>query len=307
MAGLALAAMVGSASRADRAWRHAADSALGAAAAGYLSLVVPSPSEAGPPPRLLSAASALEASPFWPGVLQVGWGPTGLLPGTARPSRAEGRIPLPAPAAERRVSGPGWVLVRDALPPRDPPVLAGGLALATLLGLVLAVQAAREATHRRWMALGLVAVAGGALGLALGRELEQTAAAATEVPLLAARRLVEIASTAPGVRRTDLDRIWPELRPAPSEAVRTEGMRRISDGEGTVAVAIAGLRGGAALELRATERSLGWVWRTLAAWHGTVVLALATSVWPGRVPRRGGGGPGGRYLVEGRADAAERR
>jgi multiple sugar transport system permease protein len=313
---MGLIGMLVGAARAGQAARHAADVRIARAVAGYLALATPATADGRyDPAHLLSESSALSGASFWQGGLQVAWGAESVLPDrihlrpldSATVTRVMERgeeVRVQRPGADISIvplldpdlwSSAGWVAVWGAVPsgPPDPLVLA--LALIALLGVALTAHLARptEGGPRRRSAWLLAAGAGLVMALRLWVNVGTVTARATRTMLESTRHLVELAATAPGVRESQLTRMtsgW-RLRWLPGATPEGEDLgERESEGR-REAFIVAGLRGGAALELSTTplDGSLDLFGAEMMGWWLLLCGVLSFAVWAGRAQadRRG--------------------
>lgn len=198
------------------------------------------------PARLVSGAGALANASFFPGGLQVFFARTPLLPDTVGLAPLVGfdvgnlsdwRIMVPPSGhhvalvafSDRGGETPvGWVGAWETLPPLAEPWLAVLLGMiAFLAALSLGIERYFGASRIIRDALALLAiVCAGWAGLELRSALQRTAAATTETHLQLARRLIEIAATADGVRSAVLPRLAPglELQRTDRRAVREDSV-----------------------------------------------------------------------------------
>jgi ABC-type sugar transport system permease subunit len=126
------------------------------------------------------------------------------------------------------------------------------------------------------------------MALRLGWELRGTATLATDASLLRARRLVEVAASANGVRQSQLSRIAPgaRVRRVPRDAEKDStanrsGVLRRLENQQPVAVALATIQSGTDLELATipAETRLDEAWLLLAGWWLLGAGGLAFSLW----------------------------
>jgi hypothetical protein len=232
---IALCAIAGLFIAAARAHRDILDRSnhdVGESAAAFLAAVTPAPGGQYDPARLVSGASALAGAWFFPGGIQLVVGRTPLLPDSLgiaprldhlAASQDTGSVLLALPHGHRAAVVPfinrsdslpiGWLAVWDTLPDFDDPdeaVLFGMLSFS--IAIWLGVASRRGAARlRRDMLVVLSAAAAALAGFALNAELQRSAEAATEIRLQVTRRLMEIASTADGVRSTALLHLAPGL------------------------------------------------------------------------------------------------
>jgi hypothetical protein len=275
--------------RAIETERFAAETARAEAVAGYLSLVVPWGASGYPPARLLSTASAIRASAFWSGGLQVASGETALLPdplGISPLPGAPRHAPVPGVTrVERAGTGPiavvplldptqrdraGWVAAWGSLPARRWPQLVVVLACLTLAG----------ALGARWLALPAMAT-GLLLAAVLWLSVRAVAREGTDVVLLTARRLAEISSEPEG-GAVPLDRLGPGLEWSVRRGTAPRGaeLRRRRIGGRDEASVVAGLAGGRVVEISMVPREsrLGPVQLGLVGWLVLLAAGIGFSV-----------------------------
>ena len=291
---------------------------VGWTAAAFLSAVTPgSKGRYDPrfdPARLVSGAGALANASFFPGGLQVFFGRTPLLPDTLGLTPLVGfdaghssdwRIVVPSSGhrvglvafVDRGGQAPvGWVGAWETLPPLAEPwlaVLLGMIAFLATLSLGIERYFGASRMIRDVLALLSIASAGWA-GLELRSALQRTAVATTETHLQFARRLIEVAATADGVRSAVLPRLAPglELQRTDRRAVRGDSV--IWEGENperTGSLTAIRPRGGAFMltgsvptdEIAGAELVLLGTWVVLV-----VALAVAAEAAPVAAPRGGG-------------------
>jgi hypothetical protein len=198
------------------------------------------------PARLVSGAGALANASFFPGGLQVFFARTPLLTDTVGlapvvefdaddlsdwrvvVSPSGHHVGLVAFADRARETPVGWVGAWATLPPLAEPwlaVLLGTIAFLAALSLGIERYFGASRVIRDALALLAIVCAGGA-GLELRSALQRTAAATTETHLQFARRLIEVAATADGVRSSVLPRLAPglELQRTDRRAVREDSV-----------------------------------------------------------------------------------
>jgi hypothetical protein len=271
----------------DRLHLHLAEHA-----AQFLTVATPAGQAGGyDPARLVAWANSLAGATFWPGQLQVVLGGTPLvpdeigllpLPDSVRAmvevglapqfvESPEGRVALYAfRGADRRPLG--WVGAWGALEPELPtpePIAITIIALG-LVSAAVGIVLIGGGPLRLAVALLLSAGAAGVLAVSLERVVGSTARAAVVARLATARRLVEMAATAPEVRQAELPALVPGLE---VEAVRGDRGAaepvEWSDSVATVVAATPRTQGSLILRLRAP-----------AAGFERLPEELAVAAWP---------------------------
>lgn len=291
-----------SAVHAERAIRDQNDAALARYAAAYLAVVTPSSPTTGlDARRLVSAANTIADASFWPGGFQMAVGSVALVADTIHllplPDSVIQLLELGAPSVVTthtryrvtlvpldsavRQGASGWAAAWNSLPPNLP----SGLSLACTAFAVGAMGCALVIGLQNGRILPRLLTAGAALSMlllmavALGISVRRTAATSTAMRLLTARRLIEIAATASGVKQGRLASIAAGLKVEElgSAVAPVEGVdyRRGSDGMVARAVAMTP-RSDGALELRLVpvEAGLGRMWAALLLWIGLGSAAL---------------------------------
>jgi len=294
-----------SAARAERAIVEGNDAAVARTAAAYLSVVTPMAAGGSyDAPRLVSAANTVAGASFWRGGFQMALGSVALvadtiqllpLPDSVQRALEEGAASVvtrhtryrvtvvPLPGAQGQTST-GWAAAWGTLPAHVRLPLAGFGAAVALAGVGVALLAFLREPRPAWRvieggaALGLLA----AYTLALGLAVYQTGRASTATQLLSARRFIEIASTASGVRQARLPEIGIglEVRALGPTGVRTDDVEWVTGSEGRRARTVAATprtQGSLELELTPVEDGLGDLWRALMGWFvlGAVGLVVA--------------------------------
>ncbi len=258
------------------------------------------------PARLVSGAGALANASFFPGGLQVFFGRTPLLPDTIGFAplvvsdagySSDWRVAVPPSGhhvalvafADRGGETPvGWVGAWETLPPLAEPrqaVLLGMVAFLAALSLGIERYFGASRVVRNGLAVLSVGTAAWG-GLVLRSALQETAEASTEVHLQLARRLIEVAATADGVRSAVLPRLAPglELQRTDRRAVREDSVTwRGQNPERTGSLTAIRPRGGAFIlsgsvpttEIAGAELVLLGTWVVLV-----VALAVAAEATP---------------------------
>jgi hypothetical protein len=292
-----------SAARAERTIRDQNNAALAGYAAAYLGVVTPSTPAGGYDlRRLVSAANTIAGASFWPGGFQLLLGNVALVADTIQllplpdsvtralaagvpgvvSARGRYRVALVPFASAPGQSGPaGWAATWNTLPARLYSLLFG---LGTLLALggIAAAHLTWRYAPRRARATVATAVAMGLLTLVavgLGLSVHRTARSSTALRLLTARRLIEIAATASGVKQARLAEIGAGLtvRELASAVPPSNGVMHLVGPAGPVAAVTAvtpRTQGGLELRLTPVEAGLGGLWRALVAWLGLGALGL---------------------------------
>jgi len=308
----AIATMITVAGWTGRLLRERANAEAAQAVAGYLTLVTRVGADGRyDPAHLLSTASVLSGPSFRGAGLQVAWEGTTLLPDSVGLGRLDpatearmvdgqrtvmvalrnGRTAAVVPLLDRDLwDTRGWVAVWGVVPPEADPARLVLVVLALGGLLATAFLAASERRPDLFRAGRIAtAMAGAALALHLGLSLRRTAIAATDEPLLRARRLIEIAATGAGVREDRLVRIVPAARTDADAdpAERQSGVtRRTTDGQPEAEV-IATTRSGDAMRIRVVPAETG-LELSLAGQGGAwlvLLAALALTGWSVRAPR----------------------
>jgi hypothetical protein len=299
---VSLAALFAVTLRTERAIALAADGTLARAAAAYLSLVVPRDDRGDyRPGPLLSAASALEAAPFWRGGLQVAYGRAGLLPDAigltpldAAADRAldtshqvevrpagQGSVAV-VPLLTGEVERGGWVAVWESAPgaPRGPAGfrLAGGALLAVALAALLRRPSAR------WAAAGGAVACAVALAFELHAGVGAASRLAQDTTLVRVRRLVQL-GVAPGPAALGrAERLAPGMTvrlAADAAVVPRDSVLHRGDPDSPVALVRVPLPGGQMVEIAAaapTDRPSG-LGRELAAAIALLAVGAALAAW----------------------------
>jgi hypothetical protein len=322
-----------SAEREERELRDHNDAALARLAAAYIAVVTPPTSDGGiDARRLVAAANTIAGASFWPGGFQMAVGTValvadtiGLLPlpdsamlalerGEQRVITTHGRfrsalVPLPGGVGQ----GPrGWAAAWDTLPSRLRSPTTVVFTLLALLGLGAAPLLLRRAQPgvqaRRTLGAALGCL--GILLLGLGLSVRGTARASTAARLLTARRLIEIAATAGGVKQDRLPEIAADMavrRLAPP-VISSDAVVRTGTAVGPLAQVVAATprtRGGLQVGMVPVEARLGPLYRMLLLWSGLGALGLVAATRSSGLSAAGGlfhsAGPGnGRPSHEGR-------
>jgi hypothetical protein len=286
--------------RAERGELDRANAALAQSAAAYLSVVIPPGVANGyDPARLLSGANTLARASFWPGGLQLALGAVPLLPDTiglapvpdsllrlleqgrgaviARHARMRAAL---VPFLDRDRWGMlGWVAVWNAVRPQLPSLGAGFFTVLAGLWVPVAALVFLRELDSRWRMVAIVTGLGLLLLLALdlGWSIRQASRAAAETRLLALKRLVEVAATAPGVRQAMLPElaVGVQVRPLGRPVTAAADVGWGSDEAGpalTVVAATPRSQGGLELTLHPDTRGLARLRLVLA---GLVALGAA--------------------------------
>lgn len=298
----------------DRALR--ADVAVAAAqgAAGLFSLTVPADrTGAYDGGRLLSNAALLMSAGFWQAGLQVASGATPLLPDTANGAppapdvverlrggspweiglRPDAGVTAFVPLRDRVLqSVRGWVEVWGALPPSRAPLFRMVLAVCVLLALgrTAWLTTTRATTWERRVAAVIPVALMLALGVTSARSLGHTAAQATDVSLMRARRLAEVASVSRRRSVEELARLAPRMRVESADSIDLGRSVRRDRVEGAPEASVAGvLSGGRPIRISMVpyRARLDGVWAELAGWALLLVAGVAFSAWAaGAVSKR---------------------
>lgn len=294
-----------SAARWEREVRDQNDAALARTAAAYIGVVTPPAPDGGVDARrLVASAHTIAGASFWPGGFQMAIGTVALVADTI------GLVPLPDSAAlalergEQRVittharfravlvplpsgtgqSSRGWAAAWNTLPL----VLSSRLTVLLTLFAILGLGAALLILRHRHVPVGRRRALLAALGclsfliLSLGLSVRQAAKNSTAVRLRMARRLIEIAATAGGVRQARLPEIAAnfEVRSLESPVISTDAVERRVDGGRRIARVIAATprsRGGLEIRMTPVEAGLGRLWGMLLLWSGIGVAGLVAA------------------------------
>lgn len=305
----ALLGMWVTAGQTEEVVRRRTDSALALQAAAYFSVVTPWSAAGYDAPRLISAVNALGDGSFWPGGVQLALGnvalatdtiglaplPQALLDQLTRPgiavhtTHAKRSVSVVPFVGRDSASVAGWVGTWDTLSREVPGLRADLLALLALLGIGGAGLAflREKATRFRLLALGVSTGLVLLLGADLGWSVRLTARSSTDLQLLTARRLIEVAATGTGVRRARLPEIAagftvePVGAPPPGQL----DVERVEDADGLRAVIIAATprtRDGLRLSMAPVEAGLLGCWVGLTSWVLLAALGLGASAWASR-------------------------
>jgi len=306
-----VAGQVWTAARSEARIRGANDAALAGEAARYLAVVTPNnPSTGFDARRLVSGANTVPGSSFWPGGFQLALGRAPVMPDQV------GLLPLPDSVTARLAAGGSAMVAtrtgeRVALVPFEgqPGEAAAGWAAAwntlperlhswpTIAAICLALGGCGWtllARHRR--AAGVVAFTFLLLlTLTLGLSVRRTAVASTRLRLITARRLIELAATAPGVPRARLPEIGIgiEARDTGQSDFPRDSLVVERGALGPMAWTVAPTprtQDGLTLRLTPVEAGLGGLWFTLLAWLALGVIGLFIAGEPA-----GLSGPGGLF------------
>lgn len=289
--------------------RRRTDAALATQAAGYFSVVTRWSPAGYDAPRLISTVNALVDGSFWPGGLQLALGNVALAADTIGlaplPEAVLDRLNRPGIAvrtthAKRSVSVvpfighdsttiAGWVATWDTLSRQVPGLRGNLISLLALIGIGAAGLAflREKATRFRLLALGvstgLVLVLGADLGWSVGL----TARSSTDLQLLTARRLIEVAATGAGVRQTRLPEIAAGLTVLPVDAPQPGqvDVERLEGADGlraTIVAATPRTRDGLRLSMPPVEAELLGCWVGLTSWVLLAALGLGASAWASR-------------------------
>jgi hypothetical protein len=303
---LALGSVAGmwrSASRAELLIRDQNDAALARHAAAYIAVVTPgAPGLGFDARRLVSSANTIASASFWRGGFQMALGSAALVADTIR------LLPLPdslsrlleagasgvvSTSGRYRVSlvpfrsGPdqpplGWAAAWNTIPSRTTTPFSIICSLLAVAGIIAAGLTWARRTRPAW---GLLATAIGfgllaLLAIILGVGVQLTARSSTAVRLLTARRLIEIAATANGVRPARLNEIAAglQVRELTPPVTPIDDIARRDSPSGPIAFTIAATprtQGGLELRLAPVETGLGSLWRTLLLWLGLGGVGVA--------------------------------
>lgn len=323
-----------SAEREEREVRDHNDAALARIAAAYIAVVTPPSPDGGiDARRLVASANTIAGASFWPGGFQMALGTVALvadtinlvpLPdsavlalerGNQRVITTHGRyrsalVPLPGGAGQ---SPRGWAAAWETLPSSLFSPITTVFTLLALLGLGAAPLLLRReqpgVQPRRTLGAALGCL--GILMLGLGSSVRGTARASTAVRLLTARRLIEIAATASGVKQNRLQEIAAdmEVRRLEPPVTSSDAVVRTNSAGGPLAHVIAATprtRGGLEVGMVPVEAHLGPLYRALLLWSGLGALGLVAASRAAGLSVAGGlfhsAGPGaGRSTHEGRA------
>ncbi|MEO8635425.1 MAG: hypothetical protein ABI587_09130 [Gemmatimonadales bacterium] len=293
----------------EEAVRRQTDSALAMEAAAYFSVVTPWTPAGYDAPRLLSTVNVLVDGSFWPGGIQVALGNVALatdtiglapLPQELLDRLAQPGVAVRATHARRPVSVlpflgrdsttiAGWVGAWDSLAPQVPGLRANLISVVAFLAICAAGLAflREQATRFRLVALAVSAGLILVLGADLGWSVRLTARSSTDLRLLIARRLIEVAATGAGVRQARLPEIagglTVELVDLPSSG--QVDVQRVNGPDGpraTIVAATPRTRDGLRLSMKPTEAELLGCWVGLTSWVLLATLALAGSTWVSR-------------------------
>ena len=289
--------------------RRQTDGALATQAAAYFAVVTPWSAAGFDVPRLISTVNALVDGSFWPGGVQLALGnvalatdriglaplPPELLAQLTRPGVAvqtgHARQPVSVvPFVGRDTTTiAGWVGAWGTLAQQVPGFRANLISLLAFLGVAAAALAflREKATRFRLLALsvsaGLILVLGADLGWSVGL----TARSSTDLQLLMARRLIEVAATGAGVRQARLPEIAAGLTVEPVDAPPPGqiDVRRVAGPDGLRAMIVAATprtRDGLQLSMEPVESSLLGCWVALTSWVLLAALGLTVSAWMSR-------------------------
>ena len=289
--------------------RRQTDAALAAQAAAYFSVVTPWSSAGYDAPRLISTVNMLVDGSFWPGGVQLALGnvplvadtiglaplPQELLdqltrPGIALRTRHAKRPVSVVPFVGRDTTTiAGWVGAWDTLSRQVPGFRVNLISLLALISIAAAglaflrEQSARFRLLALGVAVGMILVLGADLGWSVGL----TARSSTDLQLLIARRLIEVAATGAGVRQARLPEIAgglavePVVAPPPGQT----DVRRMEGPDGpraTIVAATPRTRDGIRLSMNPVETGLLGCWIGLTSWVLLAALGLAGSAWASR-------------------------
>jgi antitoxin (DNA-binding transcriptional repressor) of toxin-antitoxin stability system len=294
-----------SAVRWEREVRDQNDAALARTAVAYIGVVTPSGPEGGVDARrLVAAAHTIAGASFWPGGFQMAIGSVALvadtiglvpLPDSAAQALERGEqrvittharfravlVPLPSGAGQR---ARGWAAAWNTLPPVLTSRLTSLLTVFATLGLGAALLILRHRHVRVGRRRALLATLGALsfLILSLGLSVRQAAKHSTAVQLRMARRLIEIAATAAGVRQARLPEIAAnlEVRTLESPALSTDAVERKVEGGRRIARVIAATprsRGGLEIRMTPVEAGLGRLWGMLLLWLGIGAVGMGAA------------------------------
>jgi hypothetical protein len=251
--------------------------------------------------RLVASANTIAGASFWPGGFQMALGSValvadtiGLVPlpdsvalaldrGGARVVTTHSRfrvalVPLPSVAGQ---ASRGWAAAWNTLPSVLSSRFTGFLTLFASLGLgILAFILRRRHVHvgrKR----ALVAAVGclSLLIIGMGLSVRQAARHSTAARLRMARRLIEIAATASGVKQARLPEIAVNFNILTLEppVISSDAIARRAGVGGPVASVVAATprtRGGIEIGMTPVEAGLGRLWRSLLLWLGSGVAGL---------------------------------
>ncbi|MGH7531762.1 MAG: carbohydrate ABC transporter permease [Gemmatimonadales bacterium] len=303
---IAVAGLWHTAALSDRALRVDVAAAAAEGAAGLFSLTVPADrTGAYDGGRLLSNASLLVSSAFWQAGLQVASGATPLLPdpsnaappasdvaerlrGGSSPEigvRPDGNVTVFVPLRDRALqSVRGWVEVWDAMPPTGVPLFRMVLAVCILLALgrTAWLTTTRATAWQRRVAAAIPMALMLVLGVASMRSLRATAGEATDVSLMRARRLAEVASVSRRRSVAELARLAPGMQVESADSLDLGRSVRRDRVEGAPEASVAGvLSGGRPIRLSMVpyRSRLDGVWAELTGWVLLLVAGVAFSAW----------------------------
>jgi multiple sugar transport system permease protein len=298
--------------RAERRLEDETNAYLARSVGRYLRLTTPSDGAGGlNATRLLSGVGALRISSFWPGGLEGALGSRPLLTDSLE------LVPLPAAVATRLDQGVtvvrtsharrpaaiaplfdrdewdviGWVAVWRSLGGPWPGPVAVGLAVmaaAAMIGAGRSFLRDRPLLWRRRVAWA-AALVGLLAGLGFARDLRSTARRATEVRLRTSARLIEVAATANGVRRSRLPEIAVDavVSPAARDSLAPAEVNYVRDGGvGWARIVAATPRQGddTALEIRLlpSGSGLGFTWAAMVALTMLAIGSVGLAAWTAR-------------------------
>ncbi|HEV2290573.1 MAG TPA: hypothetical protein VGR60_01885, partial [Gemmatimonadales bacterium] len=275
-------------------------------AAGFFSLVVPADTAGNyDGTRLLSSAALLEASEFWRLGFQVARGATPLLPdpshgappsvdaaegvraGAARAvgARPDGGLAVFVPLFDRDLwAVRGWVEVWDALPPGGAPVVGWLLTALVLVALVRTARLTTPSATSRGRRMAAAVPIAAMLGLAAASviSLRSTAARATDLSLIRARRLAEVASVSRRLSVADLERLAPGMDIEGADSLDLgRSVRRLTVDGADESVVAGVMSGGRPFRVSIVpfESRLSGVWAALAGWVLLLVAGVGFSGW----------------------------
>ncbi len=309
---VAVGALLGmwlTAGRTEEVIRRRTDAALAMQAAAYFSVVTPWSPAGYDAPRLISTVNALVDGSFWPGDLQLALGNVALAADTIGlaplPQELFDQLTRPGVAvrtthAKRSVSVvpfighdsttiAGWVGTWDSLSRQVPGLRGDLISLLALISIGAAGLAflREKATRFRLLALGVSAGLVLVLGADLGWSVRLTARSSTDLRLLTARRLIEVAATGAGVRQARLPEIAAGLTVVPVDAPPPGqiDVARTEDADGpraTIVAATPRTRDGLRLSMPPVEAELLGCWVGLTSWVLLAALGLGASAWVSR-------------------------
>lgn len=292
----------------DRALRADVAAAAAGGAAGLFSLTVPADRsgryDGG---RLLSNAALLSSSEFWRVGMQVASGATPLLPDPATGAppaadvlerlragsprvdavRPDGGVAVFVPLLDRgQRAVRGWVEVWEAIPSAPASLVGILLALFVVAALVRTalLTTPRATTWQRWVAAFIPIALMLALGVLSVRSLRSTAAEATDLSLMRARRLAEVASVSARRSIAELQRLAPGMLVESVDSVDLVRTVRREPVDGAVLASVAGvLSGGRPIRLSMVpyRSRLDGVWAELAGWVLLLAAGVGFSAWAG--------------------------